>query len=78
MYNSSTSIITGKFVRVRSGDETGKKGKGVNYSTQLNLNGSSRVNTKENKRELYSGDFPLLIRFLFIYYYYYFIMEIHI
>ena len=46
-----------------SGDETSKKGKGVNYSTQLNLNGSSTVNREENKRELNCGDFPLLIRF---------------
>ena len=38
------------------GDETGKKGKGVNYSTQLNLNGSSTVNREENKRELSCGD----------------------
>ena len=55
----------GKFERVRSRDETGKKGKGVNYSTQLNHNGSSTVNREENKRELNCGDFPLLIRFFF-------------
>ena len=35
----------------------------MNYSTQLNLNDSSRVNREEIKRELYCGDFPLLIRF---------------
>ena len=44
----------------------------MNYSTQLNLNGSSTVNREENKRELNCGDFPLLIRFFF------FLMEIHI
>ena len=35
--------INGKFMRVRSGGETGQKGKGVKYQTQLNNKGSSRV-----------------------------------
>ena len=57
MYNSSTSIITGKFVRVMSGGETGNKGKGVNHSRQLNHNGSSMVNEEENKRRKLYYDF---------------------
>ena len=55
-----------KFMRVRSGGETGKKGKGVNYSTQPNHHSSSNVNREENKwRKLYDGVFPLLIRFCY-------------